>query len=57
MDAYKKANGFSETATDKERLYIEAHYARTIERNPEKKFHILKQMTKKYPREKRVHHD
>jgi len=54
-DAYEKAKTFSEKATDKERLYIEADYAGTIEDDPEKRFLILKQMAKKYPREKRVH--
>jgi serine/threonine protein kinase/tetratricopeptide (TPR) repeat protein len=54
-DAYEKAKTFSEKATDKERLYIEAAYAGTIEDDPEKRFLILKQMAKKYPREKRVH--
>ena len=54
-EAYEKAKIFSEKATDKERLYIEAAYAETIEGDPEKRFRILKQMAKKYPREKRVH--
>jgi tetratricopeptide (TPR) repeat protein len=54
-EAYRKAKDFSEKATDKERLYIEAAYANTIEREPEKRFRILKQMAKKYPKEKRVH--
>jgi len=55
-EAYEKAKTFSEKATDKERLWIEADYARNIEKNPEKRFRILKQMAKKYPQEKRVHY-
>ena len=54
-EAYEKAKTYSEKATEKERLYIEAAYARRIERNPEKSFHILKQIAKEYPKEKRVH--
>jgi tetratricopeptide (TPR) repeat protein len=56
-EAYKKAKTFAAQATDKERLYIEAYYARTIERDPEKRFRILKQIVEKYPKEKRVHYD
>jgi serine/threonine protein kinase/Tfp pilus assembly protein PilF len=55
-EAYEKAKELSPKATDKERLYIEASYARSIERNPEKAFRILKEMAKKYPKEKRVHY-
>jgi len=54
-DVYEKAMTYSEKATEKERLYIEAAYARRIERNPEKSFHILKQMAEEYPKEKRAH--
>ncbi|MFH1942504.1 MAG: protein kinase [bacterium] len=54
--AYEKAKAFSEKATDKERLYIEADYAGAIEDDPEKRYRILKQMAKKYPKEKRVHY-
>lgn len=55
--AYEKAKTFSAKATDKERLYIEAAYARAIERDPEKRFRILKQIAKKYSKEKRIHYD
>lgn len=54
-EVYEKAKTFAQKATGKERLWIEAAYASAIERNPEKRFHILKQMAKKYPKEKRVH--
>jgi tetratricopeptide (TPR) repeat protein len=56
-EAYEKAKTYSEKATEKERLYIEAVYARRIERNPEKSFHILKQMAEEYPKEKRAHYN
>jgi len=54
-EAYKKAKSFSEKATEKERLYIEADYARIIEGNEEKGMGILEQMAKRYPKEKGVH--
>jgi tetratricopeptide (TPR) repeat protein len=56
-EAYEKAKVYSEKATDKEKHYIEAGYARDIEENQEKSFRILKQMARKYPKEKRVHVD
>jgi len=56
-EAYEIAKVHSEKATGKERLYIEAAYAGAVERNPEKRFRILEQMTKEYPKEKRVHHE
>jgi len=55
-DAYKKAKAFSEKATDKEKLYIEAYYARRIEGNDKKWFQFLNRIAEKYPKEKRVHH-
>lgn len=55
FEALSKAKTFSKKATEKERLYIEAVYACYIEGNSEKQFRILKQMVKKYPKEKRVH--
>ncbi len=55
-NAYEKAKAFSEKTPEKERLFIEAAYARTIERDPDKRFRILLQIAEKYPREKRVHY-
>jgi len=55
-EAYEKAKNLSPKATDKERLYIQASYARSIERDPEKRFRIYTEMAKKYPKEKRVHY-
>ena len=53
--AFEKAKAFSERATEKERLYIEAYYAGRIESLPEKRFNILKLMAQKFPKEKRVY--
>ncbi|ODS41146.1 MAG: hypothetical protein A7315_02175 [Candidatus Altiarchaeales archaeon WOR_SM1_79] len=53
--AYEKAKRYAHKSTDKERLYIEANYASTIERDGEQRFRILKQLAKKYPKEKQVH--
>ena len=49
-EAYEKAKVFSAKATEKERLYIEA----ATEKNSEEKFRILKELAKKYPKEKRA---
>jgi len=49
-EAYEKAKVFSAKATEKERLYIEA----ATEKNSEEKFRILKELTKKYSKEKRA---
>jgi serine/threonine protein kinase/tetratricopeptide (TPR) repeat protein len=51
---FEKAMTFSDKATDKESLYIRAFYASYKEQNPEKAIHILSNMEKKYPKEKRV---
>jgi serine/threonine protein kinase/Flp pilus assembly protein TadD len=55
-DAFEKAKAFSNRATSKERLYIEAACARALERDVEKRFQILKQIAREYPKEKHVHH-
>jgi len=54
-EAIKKAKALSYKVTDKERLFIEANYARFIERDREKVFSIIQQATKKYPKEKLFH--
>jgi serine/threonine protein kinase/Flp pilus assembly protein TadD len=56
-EAFQKAKTFSNKATEKERLYIEADYAGIIEGNAEKQIRILEQMAKRYPKEKRVHYE
>jgi tetratricopeptide (TPR) repeat protein len=54
-EALEKAKTFSGKATEKERLYIEAAYARRVEKNTEKEFRILQEIAAKYPKEKDVH--
>jgi len=56
-DAIKKAKAYSEKATEKEKLYIQVYYTRYIVGDRDKRFHILKQITRKYPKEKRGHYD
>ncbi len=53
--ALKKAWDFSQKVTEKERLLIEADYARYIERNSKKSLQILKETADKYPKDKEVH--
>jgi len=54
-EALMKAKAFSGRAAEKERLNIEATYARRIENNPEKQLDILLEIAAKYPKEKEVH--
>jgi len=54
-EAYELAMKYSEKASEKERLYIEAGYASAVERNPEKRLRLLLELTKKYPQEKQFH--
>ena len=56
-EAYEKAKVLSQKASDKERLYIEAGYAASVEIDREKQFRIYQQMAQKYPKEKEVHHE
>jgi serine/threonine protein kinase/tetratricopeptide (TPR) repeat protein len=55
IEAVKKAREFSQKATEKERLLIEAQYATVIENNREKRFRILKEAADKYPKDKDIH--
>jgi len=57
IEACEMAKKYSEKATEKERLYIEAGYASVVERNPEKRLRILLELTKKYSQEKLFHYD
>jgi eukaryotic-like serine/threonine-protein kinase len=54
-EAYETAKKFSVKATEKERLYIEAAYAGSVERNSEKRLRLLEELAKKYPQEKQAH--
>ncbi len=51
-EVLRKAKEYSEKATEKERLYILAEYASSIERDSEKRIRILKELIEKYPNEK-----
>ena len=51
-DNYRKAKRYAAKASEKEKLYIEASYASVIERNPQKRFEILKTMERRFPKEK-----
>lgn len=54
--AVEKAKSFSEKLTDKEKLYLEAAYARVVEEDQEKRFKILQNIASKYPKEKDAHY-
>jgi eukaryotic-like serine/threonine-protein kinase len=56
-EAYKKAKEYSAKAPEKERLYIEAHYASAIEKNMDKRINIIREIAQKYPDEKQAHFD
>ena len=56
-EALKRAKEYSGKATEKERLFIEAQYAYIVERDSEKRFHILKELVEKYPKEKEAHYE
>jgi len=53
--AFEKAKEFSDKASEKEKLYIEAFYARAIERNREKFVQSLTEIVEKYPKEKEAY--
>jgi len=57
FEAIKKAKAYSGRATEKERLFIEASFANTIERDSEKRFRILTELVGKYPKEKDAHYE
>jgi tetratricopeptide (TPR) repeat protein len=52
--AYEKAKSYAGKATKKQRLYIDAEYARAIEQDEDKRLRLLKQITERYPDEKRA---
>ncbi len=53
----KKAKAFSEKATEKERLYIDARYNASVDGNREAYLNILNTIINKYPKEKRVYYE
>ena len=54
--ALEKARALSARATRRERLYIEAAHARTVEQDSGKELRLMKQIARDYPGEKRAHH-
>ncbi|MFH1313715.1 MAG: protein kinase [Candidatus Eisenbacteria bacterium] len=54
--AFEKAKTYAGKATRKQRLYIEAEYARAIEQDEDKRLRLLKQIAERYPDEKRARH-
>ncbi len=53
-EAIENAKKYANRASEKERLYIEASYAGSIERNPEKRIALLRELVGKYPQEKKA---
>jgi serine/threonine protein kinase/tetratricopeptide (TPR) repeat protein len=54
-NALEKAKVYSTRATERERLFIEAKYAGSIERDPAKEIRLLKDLVDKYPEDKEAH--
>ncbi|MDH4272949.1 MAG: protein kinase, partial [Candidatus Aminicenantes bacterium] len=50
--AYERANALSGKTSEKERLYIEANYAGVIEKDKAKQLATLRELIRKYPKEK-----
>jgi non-specific serine/threonine protein kinase len=55
-EALEMAKSCSDRATPRQRLLIDAAYARTIERDLGKELRILQETVRAYPDEKRAHH-
>ena len=53
--ALEKAKTYSAKATEKERLFIEADYAGTIERDTDKRLRLLKELVTRYPDDRDAH--
>ena len=53
--AIERAKALAARAPEKDRLAIEARYARAVERNPQRHLDLLKELVRKYPQEKRFH--
>ena len=56
-DSFEKAKALSRKTTEKESLYIEAAYAGAVESDQEQRLRILKEISRKYPKEKQVHYE
>jgi serine/threonine protein kinase/tetratricopeptide (TPR) repeat protein len=53
--ALEKAKTYSAKATEKERLFIEANYAGTIEHDTDKRLRLQKELVARYPDDKDAH--
>jgi serine/threonine protein kinase/tetratricopeptide (TPR) repeat protein len=56
-EAMERAYRLSAKASEKERLFIAARYAETVERDPEKEVRALRELVRKYPDEKYAYFD
>ena len=54
--AIEKAKALAQRVTERERLYIEASYVGSIEKNGEARNRLLQELIRKYPREKIAHY-
>jgi len=54
-EAYERAKALSRRATEKEKLLIEADYTRVIEKDSAKYSQLIKNLVKKFPKDKRLH--
>ena len=54
-EAMRKAKELSARAPEKDRLYIEAQWASSVEGDSEKRLRILQEIAAKYPKEKDIH--
>ena len=54
---FELAKKYANKAPERDRMYIEAAYAGHIEKNNDQRLQILQEMTKKYPKEKRVYYN
>ncbi|NOR11848.1 MAG: tetratricopeptide repeat protein, partial [Candidatus Aminicenantes bacterium] len=53
-EAIENAKKYAHRASEKEKLYIEAKYTGSIEKNPEKRLALLRELVAKYPQEKKA---
>jgi tetratricopeptide (TPR) repeat protein/predicted Ser/Thr protein kinase len=53
-EALMKALSYAGRATERERLYIEARYARLVEHDQKKSIRLYRKLVKEYPQEKRA---
>ena len=56
-EAYEQAMANSGKATEKERLYIQEAYAGAVEHNLDKRHDLLRELVRKYPKEKHARYE